>query len=76
MAEIDLNELRRRDPLAFHQRMLIKRSGELRVAKEKVSLARDSTDRTRAQRVVDDAKSDVAYYKREIERLKPAEEQD
>lgn len=69
MAEIDLNALRRRDPLAFHQRMLIKRSGELRVAREKVSLARDSTDRARAQRVADEAKSDVAYHKREIERL-------
>jgi len=57
--------------------MLVARSGELRVAREKVSLARDSTDRTRAQRVADDAKSDVDYHKREIARLKKSlEEQD
>lgn len=70
MPEIDLNALRRRDPMAFNQRMLILRGGELRVAKEKVLEARDSTDRDRAQRNADAIESDVTYYRREIERLK------
>ena len=70
MPEIDLNALKKRDPLAFHQRMRILRSGELLAAKEKLSQARDPTDRERAQGVVDAAKADVAYYQREIERLK------
>lgn len=70
MPEIDLNALKKRDPLAFHQCMRILRSGELLAAKEKLSQARDSTDRERAQRVVDAAKADVVYYQREIERLK------
>ena len=68
--DLDLNALRRRDPMAFNQRMLILRGGELRVAKEKVREARDSTDRDRAQRSVDSAKSDMAYYQKEIERLR------
>jgi hypothetical protein len=70
MPETDLNALQRRDPMAFNQRMLILRGGELRVAKEKVLEARDSTDRDRAQRNADAIESDVAYYRREIERLK------
>ena len=72
MPTIDMNELKRRDPLAYHQRLAISRGGELRVHKEAVSNARNSVERDRAQSKVDQAKADVEYHRREADALSKA----
>lgn len=69
MPEIDLNELKKRDPLQFHQRMLTRHGGELLAAKDDLREARDSRARERAQDRIDQAKADIAYQRRQIERL-------
>jgi hypothetical protein len=72
MPTIDMNELKRRDPVAYHQRLAISRGGELRVHREAVSNARNSVERDRAQRKVDQAKADVDYHRRQAEALSQA----
>ena len=66
---IDMNELKKRDPLAYHRSLAITRAGELRVYKEEVSSARNSVERERAQRKVDQAKADVEYHRRHARSL-------
>ena len=73
MPTIDMNELKRRDPLAYHQRLAISRGGELLAYKEEVSNARNSVERDRAQKKVDQARADVAFHRRHAEALKNAD---
>jgi hypothetical protein len=73
MPTIDMNELKKRDPLAYHQKLAISRGGDLRVCKEELSNARNSVERDRAQTKVDQAKADVEYHRRHIEALSTAD---
>lgn len=70
MPEIDLNELRRRDPKAYHQRLLILHQGRRLALKEKLRDARDSVDRERAERAIKVEDGEIRYYRAELEKLK------
>lgn len=77
MPLIDMNELKKRDPLDYHRRLAISRAGEVRLHKEELSNARNSVERDRAQRKVNRAEAEVAYHRRHIDDLtkaKPAKE--
>lgn len=69
MPEIDLNELRRRDPKAYHQRLLIIHQGNKLALKEKLKDARDSVERSRIERDIETQDGEIRYYRMKLEKL-------
>lgn len=66
----DLNALRKIDPLAYHQHMLINAGGDLRIRKDALSNARNSVERDRTRDKVDEVRATIGYHRQEIENLK------
>lgn len=70
MPTIDMNELRKRNPVEYHRRMLLNANGRLMTARDKVDDARNSVERERAERKVNQAKAEGAFHRRSLELLK------
>ena len=69
MPEIDLNELRRRDPKAYHQRLLLIHQGKSLALREKLRDARNSVERGRIEREIEVQEAEIRYYRSKLEKL-------
>ena len=66
---IDMNELHRRNPKEYHARLATAANGRLLQLKEELGDARDSVDRGRTEKRIEEARSEAAYHRRMIAEL-------
>jgi hypothetical protein len=66
---IDMNELQRRDPNQYHQRLALNAGGRIQQLKRGLGNVRDSGDRERLNRELTQARADLSYHQRQLAEL-------